>query len=343
VTWNAVSALGTVLAGTDPEILRLDNGPTKSLPVNLSLDEAIDQAATFFRGEAKDMNELWLGGLEYQHTGAQLELGRLVQGRLTGAMRNAFPNTPSPDGLVVWDRDHCGEELLAQRGETIPVGALAWPPTCASDRAYLMSGHFYEEDEFIDLQVSLEGTEGSRHSWSARISRDDLPAVAPSLPADIAKMQSHDQLGPVGFQLTTDRGTDPAYRVGETMNLMLRLDRPAWVYCYYRDARGLVTPLIPNPYFWQTRTEPRFEGEVLHTIPGPNTYPFEFTVEPPLGVEITKCFAMGRNVTRDLPLALRGTDFESVPADIAARVTEIFESFRDTAMTEASVTITVID
>ena len=90
-------------------------------------------------------------------------------------------------------------------------------------------------------------------------------------------------LGPFSFHLTTNRGDDPAYSIGEYLNLMIRLDRDAWVYCFYQQSDASLVQIFPNPEM--ISQEPRLAGDLLHTIPGETSFPFKLRLTEPAGYE----------------------------------------------------------
>jgi hypothetical protein len=160
-------------------------------------------------------------------------------------------------------------------------------------------------------------------------------------------LREYDGLGPIDFQLSSDRGHDPVYHIGEKMNLIIRLGETAWIYCYHVNADRAVVQLIPNPYFWDRNLNPhvadgpRFERGV-RTVPGKETFlPFDLSVMPPVGSELTKCFATSRNVTEDLPEPMRGHSLEPLPERTARRMSGIFQGLSDVKVTEQSLVITV--
>ena len=95
-------------------------------------------------------------------------------------------------------------------------------------------------------------------------------ALGLALPSrDVADPEENDGLRPIEFQLSSGRGGDPAYRIGEKLDLTMRTDRDAWIYCYYSQADGKIRPILPNPEFWKQESEPRFAGGVVHHVPSP--------------------------------------------------------------------------
>jgi hypothetical protein len=125
------------------------------------------------------------------------------------------------------------------------------------------------------------------------------------------------------------------------MNLVIRLDRDAWIYCFYRQVDGKTIQILPNPEFWKRYREPRLKGGIPHTIPGEALFPFEFQFVLPAGTELVKCFAVSRDVTAELPPELRGRSLDPLPREVGRSLSSLFRRLPDAAVSEASFVVTV--
>lgn len=147
---------------------------------------------------------------------------------------------------------------------------------------------------------------------------------------------------PVQFDLSSDKGAEPVYRIGDKLNLELQTDRDAWIYCYYTQSDGKTMTILPNPEFWEDSSEPRFTGGTLYRMPGDATYPFELIVSEPTGEEFIKCFAVSRDVTWELPEALRGESWEPIMPSLVRKISEVFKNLPEAAVSEASLKLRVL-
>jgi hypothetical protein len=68
---------------------------------------------------------------------------------------------------------------------------------------------------------------------------------------------------------------------------------------------------------------------------------FDFTVSPPPGVELLRCFALDRDVTAKLPPEIANSDMAPIPAKIGDRLTRIYRGIPDTKVSEATMVVTV--
>jgi hypothetical protein len=155
------------------------------------------------------------------------------------------------------------------------------------------------------------------------------PAPAPK-PAPVPEPQ------PLTLRLTTARGDRPTFSIGENFDLTVKLNRDAWLYCYYRQVDGSVVKLFPNPQ----HGEAKLKGGVRHRIPG-DIYPFDLAFSEPPGEETLICYASARDVGADLPSLLRMPDFGTLPVGMDARLHDIFAALKDTEIVHDSLSIVV--
>ena len=114
------------------------------------------------------------------------------------------------------------------------------------------------------------------------------------------------------------------------------MSRDAWLYCFYLQSNGELLKIYPNGY----AAPAALAAGRLHTIPG-RIYPFEFTLTEPAGVELVKCFASERDLTPDLPEALRRPEIAALPAGTAQRLRDAFAHAPGADASEASLVISV--
>jgi hypothetical protein len=338
LTYTAISMDGRVVAQTQPQHFPLSREDAKITRPTVSLDSAITAAARHLAGGAPELEELLQGGVRFEDTGTQPPFGSYLQGRVAGAIREAFAS-------VVTNRTIKVGRLQAHRGlksgGAVSGKDLLDRNLSGKASAHVLSGSYWQLSNSIELRLSLKGPEGANAEWVGWISSLDTAGRRVRPMGNFGSLRDYDGMGPFAFQLTSDRGKNAAYSFGDKMKLLIRLDRKAWVYCFYRDAVGSTMQIFPNPHFWQNHKQPSFEGGVLHTMPDDPKFNFEFTVSPPMGQELVKCFAVSRDVTADLPPALRGNTLEPMPRDLGMRLSPTFRELPDAAVSEASFVVTV--
>jgi hypothetical protein len=303
----------------------------------LLLEPAIAAAARLLAGRASQMEEMRLGGMRFQTTGVQPAFGRYLEARIAEALKHSVSNHLSGRQLIV--RAAEGDvRREAMRGIEMNARPQAVEMGDAGPGVYLLTGIYWDHGEAVEIALQLRNSAGESAQWRGQVRRDSIPASLDLRPPPgFDDPHKSTPVGPLGFTLASARGRDPAYRIGEKLNLLVRLDQPAWLYCFYSQADGQTFKIFPN---FHHRTARLSAGP--HSVPG-DMLPFEFTFRPPEGVELLKCFALGRDVQGDLPPELRSLDerLSPVPRTLAQRLPQIFRTLRDAPMSEASLVITV--
>ncbi len=87
------------------------------------------------------------------------------------------------------------------------------------------------------------------------------------------------------LQVTTADGTNPIYRPGSVLEVILRSNREAYVQCYYVAADGSVAMVFPN----KDQPDYRVPGGEPITIP-PHDGDFKIRLSKELSFETVACF-----------------------------------------------------
>ena len=270
LTYTALGMDGRVLAQTSPRRFQLKAEEAKITRATVTLDRAIAAAAQRIADQTPDMEALLLGGVRFEDTGAQPAFGRYVEGRLSAAIRDAFANVISGRSITVRPfRAHRG----LKGGGPVAGQALRDRNLGGAAKAYVLSGTYWALPGSIELRFDLKGPKGASAAWVGWIPSQDTAGQRIRPKGDFGSLRDNDGLGPFAFSLTSDRGKNAAYRIGEKLALLIRVDREAWVYCFYRDAAGATIQIFPNPYFWENFKQPRFAGGVALTSSPSSTRP----------------------------------------------------------------------
>ncbi|MCW9035532.1 MAG: DUF4384 domain-containing protein [Rhodospirillales bacterium] len=153
-----------------------------------------------------------------------------------------------------------------------------------------------------------------------------------------AAVKADPKIGSFTLRMRAER---ELYRVGEKLNLKLKLTKNAWVYCFYDQANGEIVQIFPNPPFWKSHKEPLLLGSRDYTIPGETVFPFDLIVSLPLGQEKIICYAADRNVTDTLPGELQGRSLDPIPNHTTSGIEAIFQGLPGTKVTRSDIEITV--
>lgn len=326
LSYRAIAEDSSVLATAGPRVLAFDWQAASAIP----LDQAIEQAAVDLAGRAKDIRQVADAGILLQPGHGHTELGRHLATRLIDRMRTRVKELRT-DG--VWVPVTRLEEANLEIGEQ-PVERLA------ADMAgnYVLSGNMTPLSQWVEVEFKLRGS-GGDVTHHARITRASLdPAL---LPPTLGRDDpfANDNLGRNRLILSSDHGGNPVYHIGDMVNLVIQSAEDGHLYCFVQQSRGGIARIFPNRYHAATR----IAGGKRLLIPGP-TMPFDWTIEPPAGEDLVKCFVLDRDVWAELPKSITAQDFEPMPGvktldDLRA----IFGALRRRALSEATLRVTVAE
>jgi len=156
--------------------------------------------------------------------------------------------------------------------------------------------------------------------------------------APLPPAQREKEAGEPAFRvlLSSPRGRRPVYRLGEEMDLIVRANRDAWLYCFHRQTTGGLIKIFPN----EGQKDSFISGDRIHAIAG-KELSLKMDFIAPAGKEQTRCFATDRNVNRNLPAELRKLDFTPLPTTTGNRLADIFKAIPNTKVSEAVLDIDV--
>ncbi len=161
----------------------------------------------------------------------------------------------------------------------------------------LLSGRFFHEGERIRVALLLtelsSGTLIGAGDWLVPVS--EVPAYAPVRPAGGAVERARELArlsgaasGGLTVSVSTDRGAGAAYRAGESLTLLVGVNKDAWVRVYHVDGAGSIQMIWPNRFGGG-------DGRILAgapvLLPPDASAPYSFVMEPPFGTEFIKVIA----------------------------------------------------
>ncbi len=326
---------GSILATSRTRELALKPGRPR-----VRLAQFVLHAAQLLADGAPDMTELHQAGIQFQDTGQQPAFGGYMERMLAAEIADRFRRKGRP--IIVKRAELSRSQISAMRQAPVDPKTLKRRNFDPRTGVYVLSGTYWELGDGVDLELRLNDARGAPVTFRGGIVRSSIGAGLALRPeTDLAYLRDNRLRGPVRLDLTSARGKDPVYRVGEKLDLLIRVSRDAWLYCFYLQSSGELLKIYPNGF----ATPAALAGGRLHTIPGSNfpsgIYPFELTLTEPAGVELIKCFASTRDVIKDLPEPLRRPEVAPLPAGMASRLRDAFARARGAEVSEASLVITV--
>ncbi|MEQ9328724.1 MAG: DUF4384 domain-containing protein [Rhodospirillales bacterium] len=339
---------GDVTAATRHRLMPLDLREAEGREKTLPLTAAIAQAAKAIADRDLGMETLEIYGLREEPTKTVTPFSDYIAERLAAEIERRISAGIVGFRLKVEDATFT-EASVRTRGIPIIAGpkAEAAPESqngpsideAAARSTFKLGGSYWVFADHVDVNLAVQNGLGERVNWTGRIGRASVPPVLLEQPKQMraAPEAPVDDIGPVGLELSTNKGRNPRFRLGETMELWIEVQRDAHLNCYYHQADGTAFRFFPNRYL---KTGNRVAAGSINKLPGAGM-PFSFKMMPPEGVETVHCFATDQPVADRLPRALGATDLEPIPAADFRRLSEAFRAVPDLRISEASMTVTV--
>jgi TolB-like protein len=338
---------GTLVAATGYNLFPLDLGIAESRERTLPLSAAISHAAKAIADRGLDIQTLEIFGLR-QEPGKQVPpFSDYFANRLAAKLEHQISATQLDFRLKVSDATFT-EASLTTRG--IPITgtaeAAAGSGANSGDRdarsSFKLGGSFWVFSKHVDVTLVLQNSIGERATWTGRIDRTSIPQElfpAPEDDAAVNQTAPWNDIGPIGLEISTNKGRNPRFRLGETMELWVKVQNDAYLNCYYHQADGTALRFFPNHFM---RTGNQIKADQVTQLPGKDM-PFSFIMSPPEGSESIHCFATDRPVAADLPDTLGAQDLKPIPEADYRKLSETFRALPGIRISESSLTVTVRD
>ena len=336
LSYMAVDMGGTILATTGGHFMELDLGTPQD---SLTLDAAVASASDFFTDLGPELKRLRVQGLRFGDSGVQTSFGRFFTQQLTDAIQSRMNNDITDFRLKVVDAVIEQERLRKLRGMEVTAKEIDGMLAGEKKGDYLLTGNYWDFGRHVQLRIAIRNNKGEGLAWNRHIHKASIPPgleLVPKNPWELPSQGDNHGYGPINLELTSNKGFNPVFRIKEKMILLIHLSEDAFLNCFYKQANGIMFKIFPNKF----KKSSRFEGWTQLQIPS-DEMPFDFTVSPPPGVELLRCFALDRDVTAKLPPEIANSDMAPIPAKIGDRLTRIYRGIPDTKVTEVSMVVTV--
>ena len=330
-------ASGKTLALTAPVVV-----PDRYLSEDVSdratsLDAAIKAASKYFTDNASDLRELRPLGVFYEDTAAQPAAGRYVLGQLVTALSQDASNVLT--GKVLKVRSLTIEPAPKADGV---VDAQDLEARDNDPSSYDLFGRYWVRGNAVDVRISMKRGDAATLTWQGKVRIADFKDLE-LRPVNPAAALHPSPKGAFAFQVTSPKGSAPIYRPRDELTLFVRLGQEASVYCFYVDSNGGILTVLPNRVGSGESRSNRFAAKVLHRLPDAGRDPFKFIfTADTAGEELVVCFASTRDVRADLPAALFPEEVKVVPFLTLEQLRQLFANLKDSKVSEASVTVTVV-
>jgi hypothetical protein len=323
---------GVTLAEAAPRALPYDFDTA----ANLSLEQSLRQAASFFIDKRPDVQTLRPQGLRFQDSKVQTPFGKWYAERFNVEINRAAHRI-DPGRTITIAEAAIPASRIKSRGLDLIEKPIAGMMTEERPGDYVVQGVYWDLGDAIDMQLRLTDAKGGITAWQGYIRKSSIgaPLLKTLEPKSVPESDSQ-PVGPIGFTLASELGEDPVYRIGQKLVLLIQASRESYLYCFYKQADGAVMKIFPN----QAHENARVAGKAVQKIPS-SSMSFEWRVAEPPGTEQVKCFATDRDIGKHLPAVIREQDFLPLPYKALSEISRIFRQLPAAAIAEARMVINV--
>lgn len=325
---------GRIVSSSQRKLKRLSADKQKQAGV-LSLSGAVENAAQSLMRDLSNVRSIFVQGLRYQTSATHSDFSQYFLSLMSDGLRKQAQSGPRNINDMRISDFIVKEEQF--RGLKLNQTSLERAALSSGGLDYILSGTYWVFDEVVEIRLKIANADGEAKAWQGRILKTEIPAelalVPPPAPIE---PEEREQLGPAGLYLTSNKGENPLYRVGEKMVMSVRPNKNSHVACYYLQADGVIYRIFPNRFV----PSDALNGGFSQYIPAKGM-PFDFEFTPPVGVEAVKCFATDQDVSDRVAQQLGKADFQALPVKTERELTQVYRNLPQVSLSEASMIITL--
>jgi len=327
---------GRIVSATQRSFTRKPPSEEDKALHGLSVQGAVQKAAQTLLRDTGSIRKIMVQGVRYQTSGIHTSFGRYFTGMLVDVLRQRAASGPRNINDLEISDFVVEEEIF--RGLQLAKGTLEQSVLRRSDAGvFILKGTYWPFKDYVEVRLSLQSEQGAAVAWRGRLIKSEIPSelelTPPPAPVDADNAKP---LGPIDLYLSSNKGDDPSFKIGQEMVLSVRTGKDAYLGCYYLQADGKIFRIFPNRFM----TDAKLNGGFLQHIPS-GAMPFAFEFTPPSGVEAVKCFATDRDVKADIATPLGKTAFTPLGVANERQLTKVYRSLSNVALSEASLIISV--
>ena len=148
-----------------------------------------------------------------------------------------------------------------------------------------------------------------------------------------------------GLNMSSNFGVNPALQVGDILEISVKTEKDAWLYCFYLQSDGVGIQLYPNKF-----NRPGQSGFLVggRTLDIPNRldpdFPDKFDLQitdDSLGIEVISCYAVADNLNNSLPDFMLGQSFSPITSENMSKVHDILNNTSAYPVEKQSLTLSV--
>lgn len=301
----------------------------------LTLAGAAGKAAQALLRDVGSIGKVMIQGLRYQTSGVHSGFGRYFMGVLSDQFR--FVAARGPHNINSLGITDFVVEEERFRGLQLQTGSVEEALMRTQKEDYILKGSYWVFDRVVEIRLTLSSANGSSFGWRGRVLKSDIPKDMELIPPPAPVEEGDNRtLGPIDLYLSSNKGKNPLFKIGELMILGVRTGSDAYLACFYLQADGTIFKILPNKFI----PSPKMIGGFLQYIPA-SGMPFSFEMSPPRGVEAVKCFATDRDVSRDVKAQIGRNAFQALRIANERELTKIYRNLRNVVLSEATLIVTL--
>jgi TolB-like protein len=337
LSYRAVDMSGVIIATTSKQSITLNTETVGMGKSSLAMDAAIDVATAKAIALGENLEEIRVSGIRYADSGIQTSFGRYVVELFTDNLQDKMLDVLSGNSLKVRDAKMTGSGLDKLRGLNVTAKSVEKIISGQDEGAYMLSGNYWDLGAFVRLRIVLKNSEGDGVTWSGRIHRASIPTGLQLVPSDRAFLQEDNHgYGPISLDLSSNKGHNPVFRIGEKMTLLIQASERVFLNCFYRQADGITIKFFPNRHHRDSSIAARSQFHIPSKKMG-----FDFNISPPAGSERITCFASDKELTKFLPPEIGQRDLEPIPPTFTQNLDRFYRSNPNVRVSEVSMAVTV--
>ena len=337
LSYSALDMKGGILAITSKHLIPINIATIGAAVDSMTIDNAMVKAAQDLLKMIPHLSRIYTQGIRFAHTGIQTSFGRFISNRFTDEIQNKGHGYVEGDGIQVLEAGIDAKDIRRLGRGGIKLRDVDSVLAGNKKDEYLLSGSYWDMGRYVQIRLVLRNYKGEGRTINTRVHKTSIPPGLELTPKfDNRGDGDNHGYGPIGLELTSNRGFNPVFKVGEEMVLLLNTNTEAFITCFYHQSDGNTLKAFPNkfdPY--------SYIGKNMQIQLPTEKSPFSFVMSLPTGSEKVRCFGTNIDPEPFLPAELAQNEFKPIPSNIASELSAIFQNIPKVKVTEVVMNVTV--
>ena len=286
LSYSALDMDGGILAITSKHLIPINKEKLDASVESMTMDKAMVKAAKDLLTMIPYLSKIYTQGIRFAHTGIQTSFGRFISNRFTDEIQNKGHGYVEGEGIQVLEAGINAEDIRQSEGVVIKLTDVDSVLAGNKEDEYLLSGSYWDMGRYVQIRLVLRNYKGEGRTINTRVHKTSIPSGLELMPKYDNKGHGDNHgYGPIGLELTSNRGFNPVFKIGEEMVLLLNTNTEAFITCFYHQSDGKTLKAFPNKFDQNSY----IEKNVQIKIPTEKS-PFSFVMSLPTGSEKSALF-----------------------------------------------------